>query len=151
MPARKQLELEINGKTYKVKLEKLRRDSATVLVNDQTVNVAIKNPITQSRSAPTAPTTASKPTSATPKPTPHTVQAKPNPASSDALCAMMPGVVTKVFVQAGQKVALGEVVLILEAMKMENEIRSNQDGVIDEISVSEGQKVQTGEAMITWK
>jgi acetyl/propionyl-CoA carboxylase alpha subunit len=56
----------------------------------------------------------------------------------------MPGKVVKIAVQAGTPVAEGQGVVILEAMKMENEIKSPIDGVVTEIDVSEGQTVESG-------
>jgi biotin carboxyl carrier protein len=62
----------------------------------------------------------------------------------------MPGVVIKVLVKKGQLVAAGDVLLVLEAMKMENEIRSDRSGTIGSIDVSEGQQVQTGDPLVSF-
>jgi oxaloacetate decarboxylase alpha subunit len=62
----------------------------------------------------------------------------------------MPGVVIKIRVKAGQQVATGDVVLVLEARKMENEIRSDRSGTIGSIDVSEGQQVQTGDSLVSF-
>ncbi len=56
----------------------------------------------------------------------------------------MPGKVVKIAMSAGTPVAEGEGVLILEAMKMENEIKSPVEGILTEISVTEGQTVESG-------
>jgi biotin carboxyl carrier protein len=58
--------------------------------------------------------------------------------------AQMPGKVVKVHVAAGARVAEGQGVMVVEAMKMENEIASPIDGIVKEMSVSEGQTVETG-------
>ena len=58
--------------------------------------------------------------------------------------AEMPGKVVKIVAQAGATVQEGQGVLILEAMKMENEIKSPIDGIVKEISVAEGQTVESG-------
>ncbi len=58
--------------------------------------------------------------------------------------AEMPGKVAKISIPAGQPVAAGQGVLVVEAMKMENEIPSPIDGLVKEIQVSEGQTVETG-------
>jgi acetyl/propionyl-CoA carboxylase alpha subunit len=58
--------------------------------------------------------------------------------------AEMPGKVVKIVAPAGATVQEGQGVLILEAMKMENEIKSPIDGVVTEVSVSEGQTVESG-------
>jgi biotin carboxyl carrier protein len=54
----------------------------------------------------------------------------------------MPGLVLKILKKAGDNIAKGETVMILEAMKMENEIKSSMDGIISEILVSEGKPVE---------
>lgn len=64
------------------------------------------------------------------------------------LFTKMPGKVIKVFVEEGQEVKKGETLLILEAMKMENEIKSNLDGVVKSIHVTEGQTLEDGVLMM---
>jgi pyruvate carboxylase subunit B len=56
----------------------------------------------------------------------------------------MPGKVVKVHVAVGARVSEGQGVVVVEAMKMENEIASPIDGIVKEIPVSEGQTVETG-------
>ncbi|HEX9944904.1 MAG TPA: biotin/lipoyl-containing protein [Thermoanaerobaculia bacterium] len=58
--------------------------------------------------------------------------------------AYMPGRVVTLLVQEGQEVAAGQGVLVLEAMKMENEIRAEHDGTVTKIHVQPGQAVETG-------
>jgi len=60
----------------------------------------------------------------------------------------MPGKVLKVTVSAGAAVKNGDLVLVLEAMKMENEIFSPADGVIKEIRSREGDAVNSGDVMM---
>jgi biotin carboxyl carrier protein len=62
--------------------------------------------------------------------------------------APMPGLVLRVEVQVGQKVTIGTGLLILEAMKMENEIRSLADGTVKEIRVREKSAIEKGETLI---
>lgn len=54
----------------------------------------------------------------------------------------MPGLVLKILKKPGDNITKGETVMILEAMKMENEIKSSKDGIISEILVSEGKPVE---------
>jgi biotin carboxyl carrier protein len=61
--------------------------------------------------------------------------------------AQMPGKVVKVSVVAGAEVSEGEGVMVVEAMKMENEIASPIDGVVKELPVAEGQTVETGQVL----
>jgi len=60
----------------------------------------------------------------------------------------MPGLITKILVKPGMKIKVGDKLLILEAMKMENEIRSDFDGVVEDILVSEGTTVEKGASLL---
>ena len=71
-----------------------------------------------------------------------------NKGGAGALITQMPGKVVKLMKKIGDTVAKGETVLILEAMKMENEIKSGADGVIKVINVKEGQALEAGFLMI---
>jgi biotin carboxyl carrier protein len=62
--------------------------------------------------------------------------------------ALMPGRIVRVLVANGETVAKGASLLVLEAMKMENEIQSPVDGVVDEIFVEAGQTVESGAELI---
>jgi biotin carboxyl carrier protein len=77
------------------------------------------------------------------------VSASPNPAMSGNIqTAPLPGTVVDIFVKAGDKVEAGQVVLIIEAMKMKNSIRSLFSGTIGEMLVKTGQSVAHKQALI---
>lgn len=63
--------------------------------------------------------------------------------------APMPGSIFDIKVKAGDSVAAGQVLMILEAMKMENEIVAPQAGVVQSISVAKGQQVTQGDSLVT--
>ncbi|MCB1059496.1 MAG: hypothetical protein KDB65_04625 [Calditrichaeota bacterium] len=63
--------------------------------------------------------------------------------------AAMPGMVLRIMVQPGQTIKKGDPVLILEAMKMENEVRSPADGTVQSISISERDSVEKGAPLLT--
>jgi biotin carboxyl carrier protein len=63
------------------------------------------------------------------------------------ILAPMPGKIIRVLVQAGQKVEAGQGLLVVEAMKMQNEIRSPKSGVVERLLVKEGQPVNAGEVL----
>jgi len=65
-----------------------------------------------------------------------------------AILSPMPGKVISLKVRVGDEVRKGDVLLIIEAMKMENEIRAPRDGVVREIMVSEGSSVSTGQPLL---
>ena len=61
----------------------------------------------------------------------------------------MPGNILDVKVAAGQSVKKGDVLIILEAMKMENEIMAPRDGVVGSVSVTKGATVSSGDVLLT--
>jgi len=67
-----------------------------------------------------------------------------NKGGAGQLVTQMPGKVVKILKSVGDSVQKGDTVLILEAMKMENEIKSGADGKIKTINVKEGQALETG-------
>jgi biotin carboxyl carrier protein len=66
----------------------------------------------------------------------------------DEICAPMPGLILKLYKSVDDQVEIGEPVIILEAMKMENEIRSPSSGIIKEINVQVGDSVEKGVSLI---
>ena len=68
--------------------------------------------------------------------------------AGEAVNAPMPGTILKVNVQNGQAVKEGDVLCILEAMKMENEIMAPKSGTITQVVVSKGSKVDTGAPLV---
>jgi acetyl-CoA/propionyl-CoA carboxylase biotin carboxyl carrier protein len=63
---------------------------------------------------------------------------------SDVLAAPMQGTIVKVLVAEGDKVAAGDTVVVLEAMKMENSIKAHTAGTVESLKVSAGQSIETG-------
>ena len=62
--------------------------------------------------------------------------------------APMPGVILNIKVSVGQKVKKGDILLVLEAMKMENEVVAPEDGVVETIAVNKGANVKTGDLLV---
>jgi len=67
---------------------------------------------------------------------------------SDALRAPMPGLIVRVLVSAGESVAAGRGVVVMEAMKMENELKAAADGVVGKVLVAAGDKVEKGAVLV---
>jgi biotin carboxyl carrier protein len=65
------------------------------------------------------------------------------------LKAPMPGLVVTVSVDEGQEVKKGDVLLILESMKMQNELKAPRDGVISRVKVKAGESVEQKQALLT--
>ena len=71
------------------------------------------------------------------------------PTSGEPLNCPMPGTIISVNVSVGQQVKLGDVVVVLEAMKMENEIKAPKDGTITSVNVNKGDAVESGTLLVT--
>lgn len=69
-------------------------------------------------------------------------------SGADAMTAPMPGVVLSIAVQPGQTVVRGDLVMVIEAMKMKNEVRASRDGTIAEIGPSVGDQVKYGDTLV---
>ena len=65
-----------------------------------------------------------------------------------AVTAIMPGKIIRVLVKEGDEVQEGDVVCVLEAMKMENELRASKSGVVKEVTVEPGSDVEMGEVLV---
>lgn len=70
-------------------------------------------------------------------------------SSDSTIKAPIPGLVVKVLVAEGDPVTLGQSIIILEAMKMENELRAPRDGVVATVKVKPGNSVNQGETLVT--
>ncbi|MGB4660878.1 MAG: biotin/lipoyl-containing protein [Mobilitalea sp.] len=68
--------------------------------------------------------------------------------AGEPICSPMPGTILGIRVEVGSKVKKGQIVIILEAMKMENEIFAPADGTITEISVTKGASVATNDVLL---
>lgn len=117
----KKFNVTVNGNKYEVEVEEIGGGVASVA------------PVSAPVAAP-APAAAPKAAGA---------------AGSVKVEAPMPGTVLKVNVKVGDSVKSGDTVLVLEAMKMENEIAAPADGVIASINVSQGATVETGDILVT--
>lgn len=120
-------EVTINNKKYEVEVEK--GQAAVLAVKDAPIQQA-------------APQSAPIATPAAPVATPAVA-----PAGGEAINAPMPGTILDIKVSAGSSVKKGDVLFVLEAMKMENEISAHRDGVVAQIQTAKGSTVNTGDLL----
>jgi biotin carboxyl carrier protein len=133
--------IRLRGKTYEVELKRIERERPfPIKVNRIPFKVEVK-------------TAARKIVSKTPESPALISVAKSSRRAlvEGAVTAPMAGKIVSVLVKDGDSVKVGDVLCILEAMKMENEITAPKAGIVDEIKVSEGMPVNEGEALVIIK
>jgi len=81
----------------------------------------------------------------------HSVPVVSQAGTSNELTSPLPGTIVEIFVKAGDEVEVGNVVLVIEAMKMKNSLRSTRSGKVTEILVSVGQSVAHKQALVRFE
>lgn len=128
----KKFQVTVNGNTYEVEVADL--------------GGAVSAPVAAPKAAPAAPKAAAP--AAAPAPAAPAPAAAPVAiADGETVEAPMPGKIAKIVKKVGDTVAEGDVVVILEAMKMENEITTGVAGTVKQIPVAEGQAVNPGDVL----
>ena len=122
----------LNGRTYEVEVEEGR----AILESEYEAYAPAP-------AAPAAAPAAAAAHAATPAPAPAT-----EIAAGERVNAPMPGNILKVEVNKGDKVKAGQILVILEAMKMENEIVAPKAGTVAQVVVKVGEKVDTGATLV---
>ena len=125
----------LKGRTYEVEVE-----AGEAILLDEYEAIAPSAPA----AAPAAAAPAAAPAAAAPAPAAAPVVT----GAGDPVNAPMPGNILKVNVTAGQAVKSGDVLCVLEAMKMENEIMAPKDGTVTQVLVSKGSNVDTGAPLV---
>lgn len=123
----KKYEIEINGEVYRVAVKELSEDANMATENTQAIPQSNK----KTQDEPT-----SKPVS------------QPTTGAGTEVKAPMAGTILKINVSSGQNVSQGDTLVVLEAMKMENEIVAPVDGVIGEIFVSSNDRVESDQVLL---
>lgn len=142
----------INGAAYEVQIESIKGSTAKVNVNGLAFDVEIHGNLSEGDlpnvEAGAAPAAAAAPVAAAPAAAPAPA-AKGAAGAGTPVKAPLPGVITKVLVAAGQAVKKGDTVLVLEAMKMENNIAAECDGTVTGICCAAGDSVMEGDTLVT--
>jgi len=147
----KTFKVTVDGQSYTVQVEEIEKSSAG---SSGTASV----PVSEAKSAPAKekPRENKKPAGqvkAEPAAdqTEKSAQDKPAPTGGPGgktVKAPMPGSVLEVKVSAGDEVSEGDVLLVLEAMKMENELTASQAGTVSEVLVKKGDTVNSGDPLV---
>ena len=146
---------KVQGVDYDVEIEEVEGNVAKVNVNGIRFDVELKQPInptsTLKKVRVEAPKPVARPAVAAAAPAaPAAPVAPAAPAGAGSpIKAPLPGTVTEVKVNVGDTVKQGDVVLVLEAMKMQNNIESEYDGTVTSITVKQGETVMEGAVLLT--
>lgn len=132
----KKYNIKVNGISYEVEVEELGGTQTSV---SSSVAPTVSP-------APVASAPATPATPAAPAPAP----VASGSAGSLSTTAPMPGTIVKVNVKPGDTVKKGDVFLVLEAMKMENDITAPQDCTVASVNVNQGASVSTGDILLTY-
>ena len=138
--------LTVNNQTYEVEIENINARPVVVTVDGQRFEVMPEAGNQPQVKIEAVSKVESKPMAINP------LSAANQPSGgSSSLNAPLPGTIVEVFVKAGDKVEAGQVVLIIEAMKMKNSIRSTVSGTVDKVLVSQGQSVAHKQALVEFE
>ena len=125
----KNLKITVNGISYSVQVEEVSGEVPAAVPTPASVAAPAPIPAAPAAPAPAAPAAPSK--------------------DAEVIDSPMPGTILNIEVQPGQNVKSGDVLLILEAMKMENEIMAPHDAVVDSVLVTKGQSVESGTPLVS--
>lgn len=132
----RKFKIKVDGKEYLVEMEEIGAVAPAAPVAPAPVAPApapaapVSEPAAEASPAPAAPVSVA-------------------PAGADAMPSPMPGTILRILVNVGDTVTENQPLMILEAMKMENEIVASKAGVVSGIHVANGQVVNPGDALIT--
>lgn len=136
--------IKVNGTSYDVEVEDLNPAAGTAPAAQAYMPAPVPAP---QASAPVPAPQAAAPAPA-PAPSPS-APAQNIPAGAQLITAPMPGTIIRVIAKVGDSVKRAQPLLLLEAMKMENEIMSSSDGKVLAIHVSQGASVNTGDPLVS--
>lgn len=143
----KEYKFNIHGTEYEVSINSVEDNIADVTVNGTQYEVEIEGKTSKVIKV-TKPTPAST-SAATTAEVISTAKAAAKKSAGAAIKSPLPGVIVDIKVRQGDRVTAGQHLLVLEAMKMENNIDADRDGIIVELKVNKGDSVLEGDTLLT--
>ena len=140
----KEYKYKINGNEYAVCINEVNETTANVTVNGEEFKVEWEKPIEEKPIVKVHPAA----TKAAPAPAAPIASAPATTVKGNAIKTPLPGVIIDVKVNVGDMVKKGETVVVLEAMKMENNINADRDGKVVAIQVAKGDTVADGAVLV---
>ncbi|MCH5301794.1 MAG: biotin/lipoyl-binding protein [Prevotella sp.] len=144
---------KVQGVDYEVEIEEVEGNIAKVNVNGIPFEVELQKPINAAKHPQLTRPKVEAPKPAAPQPAAPVAAAPAAPAApagaGTPVKAPLPGTITELKVKVGQQVSVGDVVLVLEAMKMQNNIEAEFAGTVTSITVNQGDTVMEGSVLMT--
>ncbi len=140
----KNYKLKINGNEYNVDINEVEGQEIKLDVNGTSYVVTVDQEIKQQRKPVARPVAAPQVAPAAS----GTVQKGNTPAAGNKVTTPLPGTILDVFVNVGDTVKEGQTVVLLEAMKMENNIEADTAGTVKEVKVRKGDSVLEGDVLV---
>jgi biotin carboxyl carrier protein len=143
---------KVQGVDYDVEIEEVEGNVAKVVVNGIRFDVELKQPINPTSTLKKVRVEAPKPVarpSVAPAAAAAPAAAPVAAGAGSPIKAPLPGTITELKVNVGDTVKQGDVVLVLEAMKMQNNIESEYNGTVTSITVKQGETVMEGAVLLT--
>ena len=140
---------KVQGVDYDVEIVNVEGNIAQVNVNGIPFEVELKQPINPATMPHKPVVAAPRPQAAAPAPQPERQAKAEAPAGGTKVTAPLPGTITEVKVKVGDTVKDGDTVVVLEAMKMQNNIEAEGCGTVTAVLVNKGDTVMEGDALIT--
>ena len=139
----KNYKLKINGNDYNVDINDIEGQEVKLSVNGTEYVVTVDQEMKQQ------PKPVSRPAAVTPRAAAPAAAAKPAAAAAGTkVTTPLPGTILDVFVNVGDAVKAGQTVVLLEAMKMENNIEADAAGTVKEVRVRKGDSVLEGDVLV---
>ena len=143
-------EYKVQGVDYEVEIEEMEGNIAKVSVNGIPFEVELKQPINPAKAITRPKVVAPAPAAAAPVAPVARPAAPAAPAGAGSpVKAPLPGTISSINVKVGDKVNVGDTVVVLEAMKMQNNIEAENSGTVTSILVNQGDSVMECATLIT--
>ncbi len=140
----------VKGTDYEVEIQDIEGNIANVTVNGIPFEVEMKQPVKAGKQKVKIPeTTSSTSSTATEAGAEKPIKQETPAVGSKPVVAPLPGTINDIKVKVGDKVNAGDTVVVLEAMKMQNNIEAETSGTIASINVNKGDAVMEGDTLVT--
>jgi glutaconyl-CoA/methylmalonyl-CoA decarboxylase subunit gamma len=143
--------LEIGDKEYEAELKELTKDHADIEVNGTNYHIKLKElgrkPVSVPQLDSIQVAQPVRPTMAPPKPKAAQPAVTPD-GDAEGISAPLPGLILDVMVKAGDSVKSGQNVILMEAMKMENQVTATHDGTVNKVYINKGDTVEEGQLLL---